>query len=331
MISNSKPDENNKSEHSQSPNSELISMIVTCYNKSKLLPSTIESLIGQTNKNIEIICIDDGSSDDSLDILRKYAGLDSRITVVTHTEHKSLFQARRSGLRVAKGEFVIFVEVGDCLRLDSGELLLKAIFELDSDFLQFGVEVVDDVGHSESEYLQYSKSLYCKRLTVQFPNILDAIWRSKFYSTMVRNKIFKIDLLRENLLTDDLDLITNDYLADNLMFNFIISDLTKISSIPSNFLYHLWSSNPIEVSNISDRNFENVVQDSKTLVESGLKKANRLNKFDRKIWFENELVSIFNTVKGLFERIKNDTPDLEKIANLFNAFVAEWVITTQEN
>ena len=102
-----------------------VSIIVAAYNVEKYLKRCLDSLINQTLKDIEIIAIDDGSTDSSLIILHEYAKKDSRITVLTE-ENSKQGTARNKGLDIAKGEFVTFVDADDWIELNYCELLYNA-------------------------------------------------------------------------------------------------------------------------------------------------------------------------------------------------------------
>lgn len=93
---------------------ELISIIVPVYNVSSYLRDCLDSILRQTYPSIEIICINDGSTDNSLEILNEYKNKDSRITVISQT-NSGLSAARNTGLEVAKGEWVTFVDSDDCI------------------------------------------------------------------------------------------------------------------------------------------------------------------------------------------------------------------------
>ena len=95
----------------------MISIIVPIYNVEKYLTKCLDSLIGQTYKDIEIICVNDGSADNSLRILGDYAGKDSRIKVISQ-ENQGLSGARNTGLNVAVGEWVMFVDSDDWLNIN---------------------------------------------------------------------------------------------------------------------------------------------------------------------------------------------------------------------
>ena len=86
-----------------------VSVIVPVYNVEKYLRECLESLVNQTLKEIEIICINDGSEDSSLEILNEYASKDSRFVIINQ-ENCGQSVARNKGLDVAKGEYIGFVD-----------------------------------------------------------------------------------------------------------------------------------------------------------------------------------------------------------------------------
>ena len=89
-----------------------ISVIVPIYNVSNYLKRCLDSLIRQTLKDIEIICINDGSSDNSLEILVQYSQKDSRIKIINQ-ENRGVSEARNSGINIAQGEFLSMVDPDD--------------------------------------------------------------------------------------------------------------------------------------------------------------------------------------------------------------------------
>lgn len=93
---------------------DLISVIVPVYNAHDYLEKCIGSIIGQTYKNLEIILVDDGSKDDSLEICKRYAASDPRVIII-HKENGGQASARNKGLDIATGDFIGFVDNDDWL------------------------------------------------------------------------------------------------------------------------------------------------------------------------------------------------------------------------
>lgn len=89
-----------------------VSVIVPVYNVEALLPRCLDSIVAQTLREIEIICVDDGSPDRSIDILRRYADDDSRIRVLSQ-ENRGLGGARNRGFDAARGEYILYVDSDD--------------------------------------------------------------------------------------------------------------------------------------------------------------------------------------------------------------------------
>lgn len=106
----------------------LLTVIVPVYNAAPWLRRCLESLIGQTYRNLEIICVNDGSTDGSAVILDEYAARDARITVL-HQENAGVSAARNAGLAAATGELVTFVDSDDWMELDAYERVLPHMDE----------------------------------------------------------------------------------------------------------------------------------------------------------------------------------------------------------
>lgn len=101
-----------------------VSVIIPVYNVEKYLRECLDSVVGQTLREIEIICVDDGSTDSSLDILKEYAAKDKRISVLRQ-ENLHAGVARNAGLTVAKGEYLSFLDSDDFFELN----MLKEMYQ----------------------------------------------------------------------------------------------------------------------------------------------------------------------------------------------------------
>ena len=120
-----------------------VSVIIPVYNVENYLRQCLDSVVNQTLSDIEIICVDDGSTDNSGKILDEYATKDSRIKVI-HKENGGYGKAMNVGLDNAIGEYIGIVEPDDYIALDMYETLYNIAKEKDLDFSKpFCVWVVD--------------------------------------------------------------------------------------------------------------------------------------------------------------------------------------------
>ena len=120
-----------------------VSVIVPVYNVAPYLARCLDSLVGQTLKDIEIICVDDKSTDNSLDVLHEYAAKDARITVIALSENSGVAVARNAGLDVACGEYIGFVDSDDYVDSDFYEKLYDIAVESETDIVKANAKITD--------------------------------------------------------------------------------------------------------------------------------------------------------------------------------------------
>lgn len=138
----------------------VVSVIVPVYNVEKYVSKCLDSLINQTLRNIEIICINDGSTDNSLKILEEYAQKDSRIIVINQ-ENQGVGAARNRGLEIAKGDYLGFCDPDDWVDNDFFEKLYAASDNASIDIVKGNSDIVYSNGkvkHTE-EQLRISKEI----------------------------------------------------------------------------------------------------------------------------------------------------------------------------
>lgn len=120
-----------------------ISIIIPVYNTEKYLHECLNCVVSQTIKDIEIICIDDGSTDNSYQILQEYAEKDSRF-VILQQENKGAGAARNKGIEIAKGEFVAFLDSDDFFEHDMLDVALDKIEKTQADFVIYNSNQFDN-------------------------------------------------------------------------------------------------------------------------------------------------------------------------------------------
>ena len=118
-----------------------ISIIVPVYNVSKYLKRSLDSLINQTLKDLEIIIVNDGSTDNSLDICQEYASLDNRIKVISK-ENGGPSSARNYGLRYVTSDYVAFIDSDDYVALDMYETMYGEIISVILYFVTFIFKII---------------------------------------------------------------------------------------------------------------------------------------------------------------------------------------------
>ena len=122
-------------------NKPLVSLIIPVYNVAKFLHESLDSAVNQTLKNIEIICVNDGSTDNSLEILNEYAAKDSRVRVINKTVNGSAIMARKDGVMAVKGKFTMFMDADDYLQPNACETAYNLIVKNDVDILCFSFTI----------------------------------------------------------------------------------------------------------------------------------------------------------------------------------------------
>lgn len=124
-----------------------VSIIIPVYNVEKYLEECLDSAVGQTLKEVEIICINDGSTDSSEEILNNYKKNYSNIKIINQ-ENKGLSSARNSGLKIAKGEYIYFLDSDDYIDLKAMEICYEEAKTNKLDILTFDAECFVDDGYS---------------------------------------------------------------------------------------------------------------------------------------------------------------------------------------
>lgn len=150
-----------------------ISVIVPIYNTGKYLIKCIESLCNQTHNDLQIILINDGSSDDSLEIMKELAAGDDRVCVIDKA-HEGVSAARNAGLAVAEGEYISFIDSDDWLDKETYEKCLNAATQNNADAVYF--EWTEEFSDGTSEIKGYDGS---KRIVLKDDDILTEYYKDK--------------------------------------------------------------------------------------------------------------------------------------------------------
>lgn len=173
-----------------------ISIIVPVYNTSAYLSKCLDSILKQTLEYIEVICVNDGSTDNSLEILRAYEKVDDRIKVIEKT-NGGLVSARKAGVAVARGEYIGFVDSDDWVESEMFEKLYEAALKNDADIVASGH--ILEGNYISKVYDSVDAGSYCTGARMQELRgrmILDLIKKDKGVGGSLCTKIVRRDILR---------------------------------------------------------------------------------------------------------------------------------------
>ncbi|MDO4320084.1 MAG: glycosyltransferase family 2 protein [Bacteroidales bacterium] len=120
----------------------LVSVLIPVYNTERMVAACLESIIGQTYKNLEIIIVNDCTQDNAMDIVKSFADIDPRIKIINHDRNLGLMMTRKTGYQNASGEYIVFVDSDDTLPKNSIEKRLNFIKDHNCDFATTGTSFI---------------------------------------------------------------------------------------------------------------------------------------------------------------------------------------------
>ena len=227
-------------------NMPLVTVIVPIYNTSKYLRRCIDSIIKQSYENIEVILVDDGSTDSSPDICDQFEIKDRRVKVI-HKENGGLSSSRNKGLDIMAGEWVTFVDSDDWIAKDTIEYCVSLIKDDNSiDIIQYNMQSIkyeNEVDQDFSTSFEKVNSFEARKRMLR-EGIRDDSWfsccRCLFRSSLIRRYRF-----REGKINEDIDY---KYHAIQLANNILLCDTNKY--------YYFQSTGSITTASLKLRDFD---------------------------------------------------------------------------
>lgn len=174
----------------------MISVIIAIYNPGKYLNGCLDSIINQTYKNLEIILVDDGSTDNSLEVCKEYAEKDSRV-IVHHKENSGVSATRNAGIRLAHGDYFSFIDSDDILEPDAYEYMIDLVKKNNVDAVNYEHFITypnREVAHTlpDNNYGLFDKNQAIEQLVY---NVLFA-WNKLFSKKIIENVWFDETIAR---------------------------------------------------------------------------------------------------------------------------------------
>ena len=233
-----------------------ISVIIPVYNVERYLEQCLQSVCQPGN--IEILCIEDCSTDSSLDILKKWENIDKRITVIQHTENRGLSAARNTGILNAQGDYVMFVDSDDMLKTGAYVTVLQYMQKDRLDALRFNAEMIFD------ETMQGKPSNIAPQWWVTPEIYAPAISGREMFINQKLNGHYRqptqiYAIRRQFLLDNNLMFQEGIYHEDELFTLTMILKCKRISAIKDKIYVYRYRENSITTMEKSRKHFDSIV------------------------------------------------------------------------
>ena len=209
-----------------------ISVIIPVYNTGPYIRRCLDSVVNQTLSDIEIICIDDCSVDNSPEILSEYSQIDNRIKFISFKENKNASCARNTGIEIARGEYLGFVDSDDFIDFDFYKKLYEKATSTSADITKSNLKSV-----GENDY------------QISHIEILDEVRRSKFLFQYVPTAIFKRSFLLQNNILFPTEL---SYAEDGVFETMVSLACNKIEFEERVSYYYVWRSESLSRQRVVD-------------------------------------------------------------------------------
>lgn len=178
-----------------------VSIILPFYNSEKFILRALESVTLWTKSDYEIICVNDGSKDGSLSIVKEFQKLHSQIRIVSFKENRGLYHARLAGIKMARGTYVGFLDSDDYVSNGYFDILYRCASEAKADI---AVGQIINVNADGSAYLQLRCATfpYLAPYNEMLKSVYEMFWKQRglcYHWHVVWNKIYKRELIKHNL------------------------------------------------------------------------------------------------------------------------------------
>lgn len=213
-----------------------VSIVVPLFNDEEWVASALDSCLRQTLSDIEVICIDDASTDGTTAIVERYQQADNRVRLIRHSVNQSAFQARHSGIEAASAPYVMFLDGDDELAPEAAQRAFDHAISEQADIVGFGVHVVAPGGTTGG---RFEESLQPQYRVLYGSDIVPAVFPTgKIAQGHLWRNLYKIELLQEAYSNLPSDLVLQR--ANDLPITFrAFAAASKYSSI-SDRLYRYY-------------------------------------------------------------------------------------------
>ncbi len=221
------------------PRNKLLTVVVSVYNTAQYLSKCIESIIHQKYKNLEVVLINDGSTDGSGEICDSFLQIDGRIRVF-HRKNQGLVSSRKLGVELAQGDLITFVDSDDWIESDMYTQMIAAYMEFEPDLVTSGLTIVND-NKVNYEIDRMPEGLYelediKKKLIPRM--MYDEQAGKRAITSSVCNKIYKVDLLKKIIFDLDESITYGEDAAITYLYTARASKIVVLNNSWYNYIIH---------------------------------------------------------------------------------------------
>ena len=166
-------------------------IVIPIFNRVQYIPETLDSVIRQTYTDLEIICVDDCSSDRSPVLLQDYAKTDLRIKVLTHAKNKGLYLARKTGVLNASGDYILFLDCDDVLALHAVEVIYNALCKNSVEVLEYGYHSIHANENTVPDSAITVDKLFSSLVYDRYPRA-GTVWNKAYKTELLKNAFSKM-------------------------------------------------------------------------------------------------------------------------------------------
>lgn len=315
-----------------------ISVIIPVYNVERYIKECIDCVLNQTLKDIEVICINDASPDNCLEILNEYAQKDKRLKIIDLKENQGMGNARNFGIQEAKGEYIMFLDSDDFLEPQAVETAYKKILENDNDFVIFDY----------NKYIEETcEKILVKNYTAPFQNLgnKNSIKLSDcdcpfFSGAFIWNKIYKLSFIKEynikfpqKKFQEDLFFLVQVFACSN-SFSFVSEPLYNYRQKANGVTTFNQAEHYKSLIELQKQSYEYL----KSINSNNLSKAFLIYTINSTLYWFNKFASVDKNIKKDFYsklhnyyELLNEENDMKAIASNINCKLFKLVLNNEKS
>lgn len=239
-----------------------ISVIIPVYNVEKYIEKSISSVINQTLKDIEIIVVNDGTKDKSVDIVKNITKGDSRVKVI-EKENGGLSSARNKGLEYATGEYIYFLDSDDYIELNMFEQVYNTAKKYDCDFVRFGYCRENNVKNTKDNIVEpllpgeYDRERIIEKILNPMIGVLPNETRDSFINMSACFNLYKSEIIKKyniNFLSE------REFVSEDYIFNIEFFKHANKGFVMKEVFYHYVKNEKSLTSSYKANRFENTIK-----------------------------------------------------------------------